>query len=267
MKRLPIFIILGAVVLGLIILAVVFGGRKNAEEKVTVSVVDLNEAKEALDKGDLIRARKMYKEAMTQLQDLDKLEQVKKTIEDLNIEIIFSSLVDECSQIYTVKSGDSLAKIANKFDTTVNLIKRANGLKSNIIRPGQKLKVNTCVFSLVVDKSQNILLLNRKDEIVKTYIVSTGEDNSTPVGTFKIVNKIVDPAWFRVGAVIPAGSPENILGSRWMGFDVQGYGIHGTTDPDNLGKQVTMGCVRMRNEEVEELFDLIPTGTEIIIID
>jgi lipoprotein-anchoring transpeptidase ErfK/SrfK len=267
MKRLPIFIILGAVILLLIILAVAFGGKKSTEETVSIAVVDLSQAKELLDKGDLIKARQIYKDAMSQLQDPERLKQVKKTIEDLNIEIIFSTLIDECSQTYTVKSGDSLAKIANKFDTTVNLIKRANNLKSNIIRPGQRLKVNTCVFSLVVDKSQNILLLNRKDEIVKTYIVSTGEDNSTPVGTFKIVNKIVDPAWFRVGAVIPAGSPENILGSRWMGFDVQGYGIHGTTDPDNLGKQVTMGCVRMRNEEVEELFDLIPTGTEIIIID
>ena len=267
MKKLPILIILGVVVLGLIILAVIFGGKKDTKENVLIPRVDLSQAKEVLDSGDLIGARKMYKDAMAQLQDLNKLDQTKKTIEDLNIQIIFSSLVDECSQIYTVKSGDSLAKIANKFDTTVNLIKRANNLKSNIIRPGQRLKVNTCVFSLVADKSQNILLLKRKDEIVKTYIVSTGENNSTPVGTFKIVNKIVDPAWFRVGAVIPAESPENILGSRWMGFDVQGYGIHGTTDPDNLGKQVTMGCIRMRNEEVEELFDLIPTGTEIIIID
>lgn len=267
MKRLPI-IIAGSVALILVIsLVILLAGRKRVESKLTVASVDLTQAQEALKEGDIKEARRLYKEALEQLQDLEKLKEAKSMIEDLNIKIIFSSAVDECSQEYIVQSGDSLAKIAKRHNTTVNLIKRANNLRSNIIRPGQKLKVNTCIFSAVVDKSQNILLLKRQGEVVKTYIVSTGEDNSTPIGTFKIVNKIVSPTWFRVGAVIPPDSPENILGSRWMGFDIKGYGIHGTTEPDELGKQVTMGCVRMRNDEVEELFDILPIGTEVTIID
>jgi lipoprotein-anchoring transpeptidase ErfK/SrfK len=52
-----------------------------------------------------------------------------------------------------------------------------------------------------------------------------------------------------------------------MGFDITGYGIHGTTEPDKIGQQVTAGCVRMRNEEVEELYTLIPVGTEVTIQD
>ena len=58
-----------------------------------------------------------------------------------------------------------------------------------------------------------------------------------------------------------------VLGTRWMGFDITGYGIHGTTEPDKIGQQVTAGCVRMRNEEVEELYTLIPVGTEVTIQD
>ncbi|MCK4520156.1 MAG: L,D-transpeptidase, partial [Candidatus Omnitrophica bacterium] len=66
-----------------------------------------------------------------------------------------------------------------------------------------------------------------------------------------------------------------ILGSRWMGLkgvseemgELEGYGIHGTTLPNDLGKQITSGCIRMKNEDVEELFDIIPAGAEVIIID
>ena len=61
--------------------------------------------------------------------------------------------------------------------------------------------------------------------------------------------------------------PENVLGTRWMGFDKEGYGIHGTVAPDKIGQQVTAGCIRMRNEEVEELYKILPRGAEVTIVD
>ena len=97
--------------------------------------------------------------------------------------------------------------------------------------------------------------------------MATGKDNSTPIGTFKIVTKIPNPVWYKQGAVVPPDSPENILGTRWMGIDKQGYGIHGSVDPNAIGKQVTAGCVRMNNGDVEELFALVPIGTEVTIVD
>ena len=119
-----------------------------------------------------------------------------------------------------------------------------------------------------MDKSQNILTLKCNDEIIKTYNVATGTNNSTPVGTFKIGNKLVNPVWYKEGAVVPAGSPENILGTRWLGFDdLPSYGIHGTTEPQSIGKQSTAGCVRMINAEVEELYSLLPIGTEVTVVD
>ena len=66
---------------------------------------------------------------------------------------------------------------------------------------------------------------------------------------------------------MPAESPENILGSRWMGLSERGYGIHGTVDPKSVGQQVTAGCVRMLNSEVEELYTIVPAGTEVTIVD
>ena len=111
------------------------------------------------------------------------------------------------------------------------------------------------------------MLLKSDEEVIKTYIVSTGKDNCTPVGVFKIVNKLANPTWFKAGAVVSSGSPENVLGTRWMGFDLAGYGIHGTTEPKDLGKQVTQGCVRLSNSDVEELYNIVPTGTEVSIVE
>ncbi|MBU2222104.1 MAG: L,D-transpeptidase, partial [Candidatus Omnitrophica bacterium] len=133
--------------------------------------------------------------------------------------------------------------------------------------PGRKIKVWTAPFSIVVDKSQNTLLLKTGEEVFKTYMASTGANNSTPVGIFKIVNKLPNPTWYKAGAVVPPGSPENVLGSRWLGFDLAGYGIHGTVEPESLGKQVTQGCVRLANPEVEELYTIVPVGAEVTIVD
>ena len=119
----------------------------------------------------------------------------------------------------------------------------------------------------MIDKSQNILILKSDDEVINIYIVSTGINNSTPVGSFTIVNKLENPPWFKPGVVVPPESPDNILGSRWMGFDLEGYGIHGTNQDESLGQQITQGCIRMSNSDVEELFAIVPTGTKVIIVD
>ena len=83
----------------------------------------------------------------------------------------------------------------------------------------------------------------------------------------KITVKLIDPHWYKTGAVVPPGSPENILGSRWLGISKERYGIHGTTEPESIGKQVTAGCIRMLNNEVEELYVIVPSGTKVTIVD
>jgi lipoprotein-anchoring transpeptidase ErfK/SrfK len=227
----------------------------------------LKEAQNAFSEGDYLKARELYRKALEATDDANKLKDIQNIIEGTNIKIIFSPLMDKCSKKYTVKPSDTLAKIAKEFNATVELIKIANSLTSDTIRPGEQFKVNACKYSIVVDKSQNLLFLKSADAIIKTYIVSTGKNNSTPVGNFKIVIKQPNPTWFKTGAVIAPDSPQNILGTRWLGLEAKGYGIHGTTEPQDLGKQVTMGCVRMHNKDVEELYDIVPVGTEVTIID
>ncbi|MCF7916201.1 MAG: L,D-transpeptidase family protein [Candidatus Omnitrophica bacterium] len=265
MNKKIIFIVIGSIIL-LIILGISLKPKETGE-KTEVKSISFQEANKLIKDGKYFEARKMLKEEKNAAEDPLAIKKAQNKLEDINMKLLFSPRKDNCSKIYKVKRGDSLSRIAKKFDTTVGLIKKANGLTSNKIIPEQELKVNTCKFSLVVDKSQNILFLKRNGNIIKTYIVATGKQGRTPEGKFIIINKLVKPTWYKTGAVVLPDNPENILGSRWMGFDKAGYGIHGTTEPESLGNQVTLGCIRMRNEEVEELYTIIPTGTEVVIVE
>ncbi len=227
----------------------------------------LNQAKELEAKGNLLDAKAIYQRLVSDFPNSAEIMKWQKKLEELNLKLLFSPTITANSMLCEIKPGDTLNKIAKEFRTTVELIKKSNAFADDKILPGRKIKVWTALFSILVDKSQNTLILKTDEEIVKTYIVSTGLNNSTPVGNFKITNKLPNPTWFKAGAVVPAASPENILGSRWLGFDLAGYGIHGTTDPQSLGKQVTQGCVRMSNADVEELYTIVPVGTEVTIVD
>lgn len=227
----------------------------------------LKQAQDLEAAGNLLETKNAYQKLINEFPQSSEIMNWQKKAEDINIRLLFSNSIAAKSTLYEIKPGDTLNKIAKEFRTTIDLIKKSNHLTDDKILPGRKIKVWTAPFSILVDKSQDTLILKSDDEIIKTYIVSTGKDNSTPTGNFKITSKLINPAWFKAGAVVPAGSPENILGSRWLGFDLAGYGIHGTTEPQSLGKQVTQGCVRMSNSEVEELYTIVPQGTEVTIVD
>jgi len=219
------------------------------------------------NKNDLVKARDIYQLIFRKYQNIENISEVQDKMGKLNIAVLFSKTITDKDALYEVEPGDTLINIAKKFGTTVDLIKAANSLKSDNIRARSKLKVSKARYKILVDKSQNVLTLLSDDDIIKVYRVSTGENNSTPVGNFKLVNKIVDPVWYTEKAIVPAESPDNVLGSRWMGFNLPGYGIHGTTSPEKIGQQATKGCVRMLNAEVEELYKIVPVGTETTIVD
>ena len=264
MKRL---LSIGLIVIFIIVLSVLVLRHLSRLPKTDNLSEMLTLAKNFEERQNLKEARAIYQKLTNDYPNSNLISNWQRKLEDLNIRLLFSPAITEKSMAYQIQPGDSLAKIAKKFNTTIDLIMRSNNLKSNKILSGRKIKIYNRPFSILVDKSQNTLILKSDEEIIKTYIVSTGVNNTTPVGNFKIVNKLVNPTWFKDGSIVPAESSENILGSRWLGFDLAGYGIHGTTDPASLGKQVTQGCVRMSNQDAEELYSIVPTGTEVAIVE
>jgi len=172
---------------------------------------------------------------------------------------------------YTVQSGDYLGKLAATFNTPVALIAKANQIQGATIRIGETLRLfdgNNHPFALTISKSRNDLLVTLDGKFFKRYQVSTGEHSKTPTGTFKIIDKIAQPAWHKPGgAAIPYGDPGNLLGTHWLALDLPGYGIHGTWEPETLGRQSSAGCIRMLNANVEELYTILPRGTLVTIIE
>ena len=228
----------------------------------------LDYALSLLEKGEYIQAQKIYEEMLkNKTLSSEQRQGIRQAHENLNMRLLFSRIQTQDSFFYTVVQGDSLYKIAVKHETTVALIKKTNGLNKDTIYPGMKLKITRGEFSVNIDKSENTLTLRLNDRVMKHYEVATGTDNGTPTGPFTITNKLENPTWYKAGAIVLPDSPENALGTRWLGFDYPGYGIHGTIAPDSIGSQSTSGCVRMLNKEVEELYTIIPTGTSVMIID
>lgn len=237
---------------------------------VNAAALPLEKAHELKNQGKYLEAQKIYEQILNKKNpDFSRAELRKalKEYEDLNMKWLFSGVEIPGSIFYKVEKGDSLSKIAKKYKTTIALIKKSNGLKNDTIRSGAKLKVIDGVFSIRVNKTKNILVLYLNKKSFKHYRVATGSENGTPVGKFTIVSKEANPTWYKAGAVVPPGSPANLLGTRWLGFDYPGYGIHGTTEPQSIGRHVTLGCVRMRNPEVEEIYDIIPLGASVTITE
>lgn len=180
------------------------------------------------------------------------------------VEGFFSPALGPGDTTTTVQPGDTLTRIARKNGITVELLRVSNGIRGDLIRVGQRLKVPKVNFSVIVDKSQNTLTLKNGEEVVKIYRCSTGREGITPPGTFRIVNRMVDPVW---KGIVPPGDPKNPLGTRWLGFDLPQYGIHGTHAPETIGKPVTEGCVRLVNSDAEELYTLLAEGTSVTIVE
>jgi L,D-transpeptidase ErfK/SrfK len=128
--------------------------------------------------------------------------------------------------------------------------------------------------TIVVDLSDNTLTLYDAFKVEKTYPVATAMPGyTTPVGTWKIVNKVENPTWYNPapdtwGAgeplVIPPG-PGNPLGTRALYLNAPGIRIHGTYSSDSIGTHASHGCIRMYIADSEELYPLVPVGTTVLI--
>jgi lipoprotein-anchoring transpeptidase ErfK/SrfK len=109
------------------------------------------------------------------------------------------------------------------------------------------------------------LALFENGRVVRIYRVAIGKSSTpSPVGEFKIVNRVANPTYYHKGQVIAAGKG-NPVGSRWMGLSAKGYGIHGTNQPNSIGKAASTGCIRVGKKDLEELFALVEVGDAVQI--
>ncbi|ABS42612.1 L,D-transpeptidase [Clostridium botulinum] len=111
------------------------------------------------------------------------------------------------------------------------------------------------IYHIIINTQAHTLTLFKDNNVYKTYKVAVGKPSTpTPKGTFKIINRAINP-----------GGP---FGARWLGLNIPygDYGIHGTNNPSSIGKSVSNGCIRMFNNQVIELSNIVPIGTTVTIV-
>lgn len=128
-------------------------------------------------------------------------------------------------------------------------------------------------YEVVLNVPAKKLSLYNFGESIKEYPVGVGKSlTPTPLGRFKIVRRIQNPAWvnpYRQSKVVAAGD-NNPIGRYWLGFAMnkksQEYGLHATADLNSVGQASTHGCIRMYPDDMKELFSLVSVGTPVHVI-
>ncbi|MGB0715434.1 MAG: L,D-transpeptidase family protein [Phycisphaerae bacterium] len=233
---------------------------------------------QAQSSGDLIAARSHFSAAMLAGATGEKRMQLRGLLTEIGNQTIFSNRLmkgDTLVERYTIRTGDSLGKIAKKYQITPELIASINGIQNmNMIRAGQDIKVIRGPFRALVYKSDHGMDLYLGDTYARHYPVGLGADDGTPTGKWKVGTKLVNPTYYppRGGKIIAADDPENPLGEHWIALhgidgDAVGatrYGIHGTIEEESIGRDASMGCIRMYNTDVAVVYTLLVKDHSII---
>ncbi len=123
----------------------------------------------------------------------------------------------------------------------------------------------TATRRIVVSIPDRALAFVENDRIVRFPIAVGAASSPSPVGSFTVTTRVARPTYYGRGKVVPPG-PSNPVGTRWIGLNVKGYGIHGTDEPGSIGHARSHGCIRLRNRDVEALFDLVQAGDAVEIL-
>lgn len=247
----------------------------------------LVEGKAKIDAGELLAGRKLLNDALIggQFTGADAVA-AKQLIGEANKFIVFSPRrfsEDPWASTYAVANGDKLTKIALKYSLTPELLLQMNGLTdARKLRAGASIKVLQGPFHAVVSKQAFTLDLylgspgEKNAQFITSFPVGLGKDDSTPTGTWVVEQRIPNPKWWGTRGLPPIepGDPKNPLGKFWIslaGIDgkaegQQSYGIHGTIEPESIGKQASMGCIRLRNEDVAVVYSLLVNGKSTVVV-
>jgi lipoprotein-anchoring transpeptidase ErfK/SrfK len=171
------------------------------------------------------------------------------------------------------------------YDVTYKFIGRVNGISDpRKMRLGANLKIVKGPFHAIVNKTAFTLDLYQGKPgepgsiFLRRLRVGLGENDSTPTGLWKVTTKLENPTYYSPRdtgpRVIAAGDPANPLGERWLALEgisgqavgKESYGIHGTIEPNSIGQKKSMGCVRLLNEDVNLVYDMLITQKSTVLV-
>ena len=242
----------------------------------------ITQGRSLMQSGKLLEARDAVNAALVsgRLSGYDA-DAARALLSEINQTVVFSTRKfadDRFGGTYKVESGDRFDKIGRNHGITADLLMQINGITDpKRLRSGAYIKVLKGPFHAVVSKGGFRLDLylgglpgtGADVAYVTSFPVGLGKDDSTPLGKWQVEpdRKVKNPVYYspRGEGVIEADDPANPLGEFWVGLvGVEGdavgkesYGIHGTIDPQSIGKMESMGCIRLRNEDVAVVFNAL----------
>lgn len=212
--------------------------------------------------GDIARAHT----ALSQIyfRRTDRRDEIQQQIDETARQIYFAPR-PHIMAAYTIRPGDSLGRIAPRYGVGWRYLARLNHTSPKKIRAGQRLKVVRGPFGVEVNLRRLQMVVRSGNQYVCRFSIGIGRDNSTPRGRFRVLRKTPQPQYTDPeGRVIAAGSPDNPLGNFWIDLG-ESYGIHGTNNPSSIGRARSRGCIRLHNKDIEQLYGMLITGSEVVI--
>ena len=129
--------------------------------------------------------------------------------------------------------------------------------------------------TIIIDTAHTFLYLTLGNGTAMRYGIGVGREGFTWSGVQQITRKAEWPDWIPPAQMVArqpylprwvGGGPGNPLGARALYLGNTDYRIHGTNDPTTIGKHVSSGCIRLRNEDVEDLYQRVGVGTKVVVL-
>ncbi|MBN2272543.1 MAG: L,D-transpeptidase family protein [Sedimentisphaerales bacterium] len=236
--------------------------------------------------SNIVQARDKLNEMLSNKpMSTQQLAFVKEALSDLADQWLFSRKVypqDEICSNYKVEPGDHLVAIGKKHNVPYQIIMRINNITDpKTLRAGETIKVINGPFRAVISRSTFTMDLYVQSTFVRSFKVGLGRpEHETPTGRWCVETggKLIAPPWRDpdTGRIYQAKDPDYPLGSRWIALQGlegdakgrRGFAIHGTKKTDELGTRSSRGCIRMKDEEVVMVYDLLmPEFSEVVVVE
>lgn len=221
----------------------------------------------SLKKGDEVQARKNL-ELVLRKKESAARDEAEFLIGDLNMKRLKSPEAAPGDEVYTIQRGDTVYVLARKLKIPADLLVGINGLNPSALSIGQKIRVPRLHISLEVDKSKRTLTIRNNNDFLKKYRVGiNSSDSKIPARGYKVTRKndkgleYTDP---KTNKTFKPGAEGNPYGKRAIELGASVI-IHGTDDEEKIGKLVTDGMIVMSNQDIEEVYALVETKTNVTV--
>ena len=238
-----------------------------------------NRGDQLLASGDLLGGRRLLSRMLfspdlrLSARDADA---VRQRLDDVNNRLLWTPDFvenDPITQAYQ-NDGSYLSSIGVKFRVPYQLLEIINGIRAQQLRADHVLKVvQGPIHARVTKHSFKMDLYANDPEGQPIYLcsfpVGLGKDDKTPPGNWQVVagSKVVNPDWRDDlnGEYFTSDNPDNPIGEYWIkirGLDAsnrgkQGFGIHGTIEPDSIGTEASRGCIRLADDDIKMVFYML----------